>query len=89
MIWMMADFHLQIFLTQRGIGTRLLVIPRQKLPGTAASSSHLQETRTQRNLTNSSTFGDTETLNSVISRTSLTDLAAVGKVSVGDWITVR
>jgi len=38
---------------------------------------------------NLSTSGGTEILNSVITHTSLTDLVAVGKVSDGDWITVR
>lgn len=42
-----------------------------------------------RNPTNSSTSGGTGILNSVVSRISLTDLVAVGKVSDGGWITVR
>ena len=45
--------------------------------------------RVLRNLTSLSTFGGTETLNSNITRISLTDLAAVGKALDGDWITVR
>ena len=42
-----------------------------------------------KNLTSLSMFGGTEILNSDISHTSLTDLAVVGKVSGGDWTTVR
>ena len=75
---------------RRKTGTRLPVILKQKLRGTATFSSHpLQKMRALKNLTNLSTFGDTEILNSDISRTSLTGLAAVEKVSGGDWTTVR
>jgi len=85
-----ADSHPQISRTQKRIGTRLLVILKQKLRGTAISSSHpTQKRRVLKNLTNLSTFGGTGILNSVISRTSLTDLAVVEKASGGDWTTVR
>lgn len=89
-IWMAANLCPQTFRTQNGTGTRLLAILRQKLPGTATSSIHpVQEMRMLRSRINLSTSGGTEILNSVITHTSLTDLVAVGKVSDGDWITVR
>jgi hypothetical protein len=89
-IWTVADFHLQTSRTQRGTGTSLLVILKQKPPGTATSSSHLaQKMRMPRNLTDSSTFGGTEILSFVTLHTSLTEEAVVGKAWDGDWTTVR
>jgi hypothetical protein len=89
-IWVVTNSHSQTSQTQRGTGTKLLVILKQRLPGTAISSTHpLQEMKMPRIPTNSLTFGGTEILNSGITRISLTDLAAVGKASDGDWITVR
>ena len=85
-----ANLHPQTFQTQRGTGTRLPVIPKPKPRGTAISSSHLlQKVRTLKSLMDSSMFGGIEILSSAISRTSLIGLVVVGRVSDGDWTTVR
>jgi hypothetical protein len=83
-VWAAAEFYLQILRMQRKTGTRLPVIPKRRLPGTAIYSSRLpQKMRALEKPTNLLTFGGTEIPNFVTTHISPTDLAVVGKASDG------